>query len=118
MASKPFGKVVVASAGTPVQASINAADQAAPLRIGCQSISFQALPGNAGLVYIQQATGDDRATLVNTLAILPKPSSATTGPFASYTISIPLAAAGFNLADYYINADNAGDGVLISVTQN
>lgn len=114
MASGAAGKVTVTTPGTAVQASKNLPN--APIRVGCQRVLFQALAGNAGSVYIEQGTGsNDRTNLTRTLAVLPKP--AATGELPSFELSVPSGANGFNLCDYYIDADNGGDGVLISYVQ-
>lgn len=118
--TKALGKITVTTPGTAVPITGNLANHADPgFRVAAQSIVFEVLPGNTGLVYIQQGGGaDDRTNLTRTLAILPAPASATQGPFASYTISLPVAPAGFNAADYYIDAANANQGVLVSIIQN
>ncbi len=83
-----------------------------------QSVLIEALPGNAGLVYVfAQADGSNhRSDLVGCAAILPKPTSATTGPFPSVSYGIPGAPASINLNNLWIDADNGGDGVVVSGT--
>ncbi len=109
-----YGYVLVAAAGTPARLTANAAVPGD--RVGAQSVMVQALPGNAGLVYVGLG-GMNKTTGVNVLAILPKPASATTGPFPSVTFSEPTIPAGFNLADLYIDAGTNNDGVVVSITR-
>lgn len=112
---RPYGAVTVATGGTPVRATVNQSDPTA--RVGLQSIRFQVLPGNTGVVYVRMKAGlaDDRTVLTVTLAILPAPASATSGPFAAYEVapSGPIGSP-FNLADFYIDAAVNTNGVLIS----
>ncbi len=106
-----LGRVTVAVPGTPVQATVN---QSVPAtRVPTQAIMFQVIPANAGVVYIGRKGMVKGAS--GEYALLPKPSSATTGPFTSVTFSIPLAPAGLNAADFYVDADNANDGVIVSL---
>lgn len=111
---RSLGYVSVAAAGTPVRATNNETDPAA--RIGAQAVLFQALPANAGPIYIGLA-GMDKTTGVGVLAILPGPTDPATGPFPSFSPAQPLSAAAFNMADFYVDADNNDDGVVISYTQ-
>lgn len=112
---KSLGYVTVAAAGTPVRATNNQADPT--LRIGAQSVLFQALPGNGGIVYIGQGAAFDPATGVGVLGIIPAPADPTSGPFPSFVVSIPVPAAGLNAADFYVDASGNDNGVLVSYTQ-
>jgi hypothetical protein len=113
MALKSLGLVTVAASGTPVRATSN--ESVPATRVGCQAIQIEAAPGNAGLIYI--GTSDMViSTGVGVLAVLPKPTSATTGPFPSQSYSIPEAPAGINAADVYIDASNSSDKAYISIT--
>jgi hypothetical protein len=47
---------------------------------------------------------------------LPKPVSSSTGPFDYWRIGVYNIPSGLNVADFYIDADNPGDGVLITYT--
>jgi hypothetical protein len=114
---KSLGRVLVAAAGTPVAATSNfTAGTPETVRVPTQSIMFQALPANAGVVYIGlKGFTKSGVGLTGELAILPKPVSASTGPFTSASFSIPLAPAGLNANDLYVDADTNGDGVLVTV---
>jgi hypothetical protein len=70
-------------------------------------------PGNAGLIYV--GTADMVVSSgVGVLAVLPKPTSATTGPFPSVTFSIVNAPAGINLNEIYLDAGTSGDKAYVS----
>jgi hypothetical protein len=107
------GFVTVTTAGTLVRLTLNLPVPTA--RVGAQSVQIQAKPGNSGPIYVGLA-GFVRSTGVGLLAIIPKPASATTGPFASQSFSMPLAATGFDVSHLYLDADNDGDGAVVSWT--
>jgi hypothetical protein len=113
MADKALGAVIVAVPGTLVRATKNRDTPSD--RLGAQAISFQVLKSNVGVVYIGKASMV-RATGVGVEFQLPAPSSATSGPFASASIGLPTAPAGLNAADFFVDADNANDGVLVTIT--
>ena len=114
MAVKGLGKVTVTSAGARARATKNQSDPTA--RISCQSVQFQALPSNTGIVYVGDSTVVG-STLVGTFAAIPAPASGTTGAFASQTFTIVNAPGGINLADFYLDVSVSGEGVLISYTE-
>lgn len=103
MALQALGKVTVAATGTPQRVTSTATR--------CQSISVQALSDNAGKVYIGNVDMDI-STLDGVYAVLPAPTASII-PSASF--SIPLAPAGLNAADMYIDVDNNDDGVLVTI---
>lgn len=104
------GKVSVPVPGTPVRATANESDPT--LHLACHSLLFQALSGNAGKVYILDRQTGNKATGVGVLAVLPVPT-ANSIPGASATIT--SAPGALNLADYWIDSDNADEGVIVSV---
>jgi len=111
---RAFGQIVVPTPGTPVRVTSTQTDPT--LRVGLQSITFQARPANAGIVYIRLKAdlADDRTNRLYTLGILAHPTSATDGPFDRMTFTALPGGAGLNAADFYLDASNAGDGALIS----
>jgi hypothetical protein len=113
MALKSYGIVTVTTATSIVRCTINETTPSA--RVGVQSFMVQALPANAGLVYVGTANMVVSSG-VGVLAVLPKPTSTTTGPFASVSFSIVNAPAGLNLADIYLDVSNGGDGAFVSAT--
>jgi hypothetical protein len=112
-----LGLVFVVTPGTLVRATVNRDDPTQ--RLPTQAISFEALPANAGIVYYG-LKGFTRGTTgvlgKGQLGFLPKPASALTGPFTTGQVSCPVIAAGLNAADFWIDADNAGDGVQVTIT--
>ena len=111
-----LGQVTVPSPNVLVRATINMPDPTA--RIAAQTVEFQVLPGNAGIVYICLAGADMTGTSSNELMLhrLPKPANATTGPFDYWRVGVYNVPSGLNAADFYIDADTPGDGVLITFT--
>lgn len=107
MALKSFGKVTVTSAGSKVRCTINQTDPTA--RVGLQSFSVYAPAGNVGDVYVGIGSTFSTSTYSNLLGIIPK------GQWWSGVIN--LAPAGVNLADYYIDAVNSNDSVLVVGTE-
>lgn len=108
MALHSLGQVTVPTPGTPVQATIN---QGSPqTRIPCFAMMFQALPSNVGTVYIG-LLGLNRSTFAQVLAILVAPTVTST---PSYSAAAPNVPGAFNLADIYIDAESAQDGVLVT----
>lgn len=109
------GKVVVVAAGTPVNLydAIRAAhptDKAYAFK-AFHAVSFQAWKGNSGQVYIG---GSDmvKATGVGVAAVLVIPT-------ATYIPTIGMAnqlnPAGVDLTALYLDADVAGEGVLVAL---
>ena len=108
-----LGLVTVTTSGTPVRATTNAADPT--VRVPAQSITVQPAPGNAGILYVG-LKGMDITTGVGVLRAIPKPASATTGPFTEATISIPVAPAGLDASQIYLDSSSSGDKGLVSFT--
>lgn len=104
-----LGKVVVATAGTPVQATVNQTSPTAPLV--CHAILVEVLPTNTGKIYVG-LVGFSKTTLVGALAILPPP---TTNSYANWGGSVGFAPNAVEASQVYIDADNSGEGVLISL---
>lgn len=113
-----LGKISVPTPGTPVRLIDTAVFQAAMPAQGvdsrftaCQAVMFQAWKGNTGAVYVGGA-GLNRSTGANVGAVLAIP---TTTSIPSFGASNHLVPAGINLADYYLDADAANDGALVSL---
>jgi len=111
-----LGQVTVPSPGVLVRATVNRSDPTE--RIAAQTIEFQVLPANTGRVYISLAGSDMSGTSSNELPLhtLPKPVSATTGPFDTWKVGVYNVPSAINPADFYVDADVPGDGVLITFT--
>lgn len=112
---QPVGKFVVTTPGTLVSAMSQAADQSKPGI--CHGVMFQALPTNQGLVYIGTAAMV-RATLANVYAILSIPTQDSNGNIISlptFSAALTIAPNGLALSAFYLDADVANDGVLITI---
>lgn len=108
--------LVTITAGTPIRATAN---QAAPTqRLGAKSIRVQVWPSNAGIIYvgIQEEQGSPIGD--GLIAVLPKPTSATTGPFDSVEITLPDLPAGLDASKIWIDGTSSGDSVIVSYTAN
>ncbi len=114
----PGGKIVIvagtATPPTPQLISANLPDQGG---VGgrAQTIRLTALPGNAGIVYYGDSTMVV-STGVGIAGAIPKPVSATTGPFASVDIVMPTAANALDAQKVYIDG-TTNDGVYVMVLQ-
>lgn len=97
-----LGRFTVPTPGTPVALSL--------IRIPCHAVMIEALPTNTGKIY-----GGDRFNFVKGSSgetfILAIP---TANSIPSFSETISAAPNALNLAGYWIDADNAGDGVLVS----
>jgi hypothetical protein len=107
-----LGKVTVTNAGTPVQATQNQTNPAA--RFPCQSVVFEVWPANLGKIYICDRANAVKATGVGVLAILAAPSA---NNYPSAGVGVPSAPAALNAGDLWIDADNSGEGVLVSAVR-
>jgi hypothetical protein len=106
-----LGYVAVPTPGTPVRATVNAPDPTA--RVGAQTIYFQAKSDNSGVMYVG-TLGMDKTTGVGVVGFIGVPASESIPTFEP---SLPTLPAGLNVADYYIDADDADDVCLVSYTQ-
>lgn len=106
MSMNSIGKVTVAAAGTIVRVTVNQANPAAV--VACQSLSIQALSSNTGKIYVGISTLV-KSTLVGCLGVLAVP---TANLLPAYVVS-SVSVAGLNAADFWLDSDNSGEGVLI-----
>ena len=104
-----IGKFATVTPGTPIRLTSTQADPAA--KFSCHGVLIQALKSNVGVIYIGKS-GLVRSTYANVGAVLGIP---TTNFLPSFTVALTLAPNSINLSDFYIDSDNAGDGVLVSV---
>ena len=103
-----LGKVTVTTAGTPVRAT---STQSVPgTQISCQSIAFQALSSNTGKIYIGTSSSMSKSTYAGVVAVLAVPA---TNIIPGYNAS-QLSVAGLNVADFFLDSDNNGEGVIVS----
>lgn len=112
-----LGKIDVPTPGTPVRLVDTSQYQALasqgqnPQFLTCQAILFQAWKGNTGAVYVGR-TGLAKSTGANVSAVLATP---TDNAIPSHGASNHLAPAGIDLSIYYLDADQANDGALVSL---
>lgn len=111
-----LGPQIVTVPGTPIRATALVQTDAGGMvnetdRFTCHAALFQALPTNTGKVYIGGASLS-RLTLADCAAILPIP---TANSLPVFSISLTLSPAGVDLSELYIDADNANDGVLLTL---
>jgi hypothetical protein len=108
MALHSLGKVTVPSPGTAVQCTVN---QASPsTRLACHAVMIQALPANTGKIYVG-LVGLNKGTLAQCIAILAVP---TVNTIPAYSATLSYAPGGLNVVDFYIDSDQANDGVLVA----
>ena len=108
-----LGKTVVPTPGTPVLVSIPTDANGRPviLPARCHAFIVQALPFNTGRVYVG-TTGLDKVSMANVLTILAVP---TINFIPALSVAVQQASNSLGLDDVYIDAEVAGEGVLLSV---
>ena len=94
--------------GTPLRATQNLTPPGD--RLAVHGVLIQALPGNTGRVYIGLPTLN-KTTCVGCYAILPAPAGAA---LPSFSTALTLAPNAINVADFWIDVDAGGDGVIIT----
>lgn len=107
-----LGLVTTAASGTPTRATVNATDPTK--RQPAQSIKFSARKGNTGLVFIG-LKGMVKASGVNVVGIVGIPPA--TGDWPELNIEMPVIPNGLDASVFYVDADQANDGVYVSYTQ-
>jgi hypothetical protein len=101
-----LGKVTVPTPGSPVRATINRPNPDENFYV--HGYVIQRLKDNKGDVYVSLSPTDDRDSLSRILGVLHSGQG-------SFGASISMEANGLNMADMYIDADNANDGVTIAI---
>jgi len=109
MADFALGKVT-ATAGTPVALTANVD---LPTWAGtCHSYLVEVLPTNTGKVYIGDRPDMNTTTFEGVLAWLPPPS---TNSAPSYTVMISASPNALSVLNRYIDVENSGEGVIVSI---
>lgn len=105
--AQSLGRIVVPLPGTIVHLSA--------VRIACHAVMIEALPGNTGKIYGGQAGFVKGVSGENFILALPS-LDASGKPVSLPTFSETISAApnALDLQGYWIDADVAGDGVLVS----
>jgi len=99
-----LGLIPIAAGGTPVQLTTQS--------LGAAVALISPKPGNAGPVYVGRK-GMNTSSGVGVLGVVPKPASATTGPFASFQLPPLTGQGGYRLDELYIDG-TTGDGVYVA----
>jgi hypothetical protein len=114
-----LGAVTVTTAGTPERITKLAPTSVQDAkRLGAKSARIQAMPDNTGLVYVGLAGMEGSPQGPNLLGVIPKPVSATTGPFETFEIHVEDVPAGLNLYDIFLDVTVSGEGAIVSYTAN
>lgn len=101
-----FGKILIPTPGQPVQVQ-------APVIMNppsCHAVIIEALPSNSGKIYIG-LVGLDKVSLAQVLVILPIP---TVNLLPTFSIALTVAGNAINVGSLYLDAEVAGEGVLLS----
>lgn len=106
-----YGKVTVAASGSPVQASSNGANIGDQTYTQCNAVLIEAWPTNTGKIYIGNTESMDASTGDGVVGILAKPSS---GFIPSFSATVSYAPGGIDVAQFWVDAENSGDSVVIS----
>jgi len=112
-----IGKISVPTPGTPIQVTAQAVWGEALAEVGfstqfltVQAILFQAWKANTGQVYLGKI-GMNKGTGAKVMSVLVTP---TTAGIPSVGASNHLSLAGIDVSAFYLDADVATDGVLVS----
>ncbi len=106
----PLGKVAVVTPGTPVPLVTSVASLPGS-NYKVHAVLVQALHSNVGKVFIGTATLT-KSTFVGVLGQLAVP---TANSIPAWSASLTLAPGGISLQDLRLDADNAGEGAIVSV---
>lgn len=101
---KALGKITVPSAGTPVRITL-------PSDFAIHGIMVQAWRANVGMVFVG-AKYMDISSGVGLYAQIPAPTDAFIGTFSA---ALTIAPNGLNTKEFWIDADENDDAVIVSV---
>ena len=104
-----FGKVLVPTPGVPVDLFVNQ-PQLRNNHVRVTTLMFQADPNNSGTVYLG-VKGMNRGTRINTFAVIVKPQT-TWQPLCQISAASNVDL--FDLDDFRVDADSAGDALIVS----
>lgn len=110
MALRSLGRVVVASAGTPVQITAN--EPVPADRVAAHSISVQAWHANTGRLYVGDRSTMNRVTGEGVLMVLAIP---TANALAQFTATLVNAPVGFSATGIWLDVDVNGESGLVSI---
>lgn len=114
MAAIGLGAVRVTTPGTPVLVP-PPENWGGGGKYSCHAVLFQALSTNVGAVYIgNQGMVAAAPDYAGVMVVLLTPTDASV---MSFSIGLPNAPNALNLDEFWIDAANAGDGVLVSLVK-
>lgn len=109
---KSLGKVAVTTAGTPVRITSGQADPSK--KVSVHSVFLQAISTNTGRIFVGTSSAMSKTSFVGVVAMIPAPSaSAATGTLPYFETTIVPSPNGYNLADFWIDAEVSTDGVIV-----
>lgn len=98
-----LGKVTVAASGTPQRITSTSTH--------VNSVTIQALPTNTGKIYVMERSNGVIATFVGVAAVIAIP---TDNIIPSFSIAVSGAGNPINIADLYLDAENNGEGAIVT----
>lgn len=106
------GVMRVAAPGTLVRLTTPQPNPAQ--HFGIHALMVQVVPGNLGKIYVGKI-GMDKATLSKVWAILMPPAQSF---LPTFSVSVTIAPNGLAMEDFYMDADNPGEGALVTFLQS
>src|SRR5215470_14805550 len=107
-----LGKVVVPSAGTPIQVTVNNFVPFPTGDVKCHSFMVQAWFNNTGKVWVGNMPNFSKITGRGLVAVIPIP---TTNLIQSFSATIASAVNTFNMIDIWIDVDVSNEAALVAV---
>jgi hypothetical protein len=106
---RAYRKLLVPIPGSPVRVTSLEPD---PDRSqGCHGVLIQALPGNLGKIYIGNANVS-KAASTDVYAFLAVP---TTNFIPTFSAALTMSPGGIQLRDFWVDADFANEGVVVTI---
>lgn len=104
-----YGKVVVSTAGTPVQATANQTNPITP--VPANAVLIEAWPSNTGKIYIGVVSSMSKSTGVGVIGVLAVP---TANFIPSFSATLAYSTGGLDVSQLWVDADNSSDSVIVS----
>ena len=111
---------IITSNGIPTRITVNASDQVqAARRMGATSVRLQALPGNAGIVYVALEHAELASPMgPQLLGVIGKPASATAATFDVFEVTLADLPQGLDLYSIFVWSLSGPNSVIGSYTAN
>lgn len=107
---RPYTTITVTAPGTPLRVTRSEIDPAASQ--GCHGVLIQVFPTNVGKIYIGTSNLSRVAPFTGCYAFLAIP---TVNQLPTFSAALTLSPNAIQLRDFWIDADNANDGVIVSI---